>query len=263
MTMAHTLKYGAAELKRFYNPNLRTAFIVSIVFHLLLLSIPFLISAVAADTKKVAPVGKMKLTNLPPPPPPDNATPPPPPPMIPPNLQTGGTGNGGVAARAGVPIAVPDALITPEMQKFATTDVISVATPEGGDGTGFSIGDGDGLGAPQIDVSKTEVKEKEEAKDPYEFVPVEKEPSYDESDLQRRVKYPEIAKRNGITGRVTVRVYVSKTGKAEKCIIEQSDNKILEEEARRAVLETVFTPAIQNGNPIGLWMSIPVNFQLN
>ncbi len=265
MSVTEALSLGAFELRRVYNRNLGIAFGVAVGLHLLLVGMYMfgLNIGKAGDSTKKAPIStSVTLTNIDAPPPAEDIPPPPPPPMIPPELMSASGGGGGVAARAGAPIPVPDALITPDMQDFATTEEISVAVPEGGDGTGFGIGDGDGLGAIEIE-TPVQVEQKEKEPDMFEFVPVEKEPGFDLGALQRRVKYPPIARDNGIEGQVVVRVLIDKTGRPVKSAVQHSDNKLLEQAAVEAVMNTTFTPAIQNQNPVQLWISIPVTFQLN
>jgi protein TonB len=264
MSIPEALRYGAAELKKVYNRNLGMALGISVGIHLALIGLYiFGLNIGKADSEgKAAPVSKVKLTTLAPPPV-EDATPPPPPPMIPPQLQTGG-GGGGVASRAGTPVAVPDALLDPQVQDFATTAEIPVATPEGGDGTGFGPKtDGDGLGDP-INVDKpVQVKDVEKLPDMDEFVAVEEMPKWDQGELQRRIKYPEIARRNNIEGTVVVRALVDKHGSVVQTHIDKSDNQVLSDAAIDAVKATPFTPAIQNGTSVPVWVQIPVTFRLN
>lgn len=74
---------------------------------------------------------------------------------------------------------------------------------------GFGIGEGTVI-APDTRVQK------EQEPDPDEFVFVEKEPTFDYADLQRRVQYPEIARRAGIEGKVIVKVLVARDGKPKR-----------------------------------------------
>ncbi|MBL7999426.1 MAG: energy transducer TonB [Candidatus Kapabacteria bacterium] len=202
--------------------------------------------------KKNIPVVKLKLTDLPPPPSnaPDVAPPPPPS-----NVQAAS----GPAAVAGNPVPVPETMLAPDAKDFANVNEIARATSTGGDGTdngGFAPGDGVGV----IDNSAQVTKEEEP--DPGEFVAVEKEPAVDIADVQRRVVYPEMAKRAGIEGTVSVRVLVGKNGKPIKYIIDQAVSDALDQAAAKAVMECVFTPAIQNGSPIDCWVNVPVKFKL-
>jgi protein TonB len=265
MSIQEKVRYGAAELKAVYNRNLGIAFGIAIVFHALLIGLYiFGINIGKADDEERNRIGinKTKLINIAPPPEPPQNAPPPPPPMIPPELMSGGGDGGGVAARAGNPIPVPDAIIAPDVKDFATTTEISVATPEGGTGGGFGPSDGtEGLGSVDLPQS-VDVRNKEEEPSPDEFVALETYPTTDMADLQRRVVYPEIARKMGIEGKVTVNVLIGKDGRPIKFKIADSDNKILEDAAAKAVMQSVFTPGIQNGQPVVVWQSVPVNFKL-
>jgi periplasmic protein TonB len=265
MSIRETIRYGAAELKSVYNRNLAIALGISVIIHLFLVFLYIFVRiGSAAAVGKAAPVAKIKLTNLAPPPPPTDAAPPPPPPMVPPELQnmqtTGGTG---LAVRAGTPIAVPDALVAPDAGDFATKDVMSAAGSKAGDGNLPTFDpaalDNKGDQGPQ----RHEKFDTEEDPDPYAFNGgVEVMPSYSDEDLMRRVKYPEIARRNGIEGRVIVRALIGKDGKVEKTLIDEGSNKALEEAAVAAVKETIFTSAKQNNAPVKVWIQIPVLFSL-
>ncbi len=171
------------------------------------------------------------------------------------------TGTGGTPDRAGEPIPVPDALISPELPEFATVKNIGVAFPNHGDSTGSPVEPSGGISVKSEDPITITAKSKEP--DMFEFVPVEKEPGFDMAALQGRLRYPAIARDNNIEGQVVVRVLVDKTGHPVKFAVQHSDNKLLEKAAAEAVMNTTFTPAIQNQNPVQLWISIPVTFQLN
>jgi TonB family protein len=97
---------------------------------------------------------------------------------------------------------------------------------------------------------------------PDDFIAVEVEPYIDLAELQKRVVYSEMAIRAGVQGKVIVRVLVGKDGKPLKSIVEYSQNELLNESAVKAVMSSIFTPARQNGNPVALWVSIPINFRL-
>ncbi len=237
------LHYGAQELKAYIPRATQRGFIAALLILLFLLGgYSIFLVASSAGLKKGPPINKMKLTNIPPPPTQTEAAPPPPPTTAP-----------GPAARAGTPVPVPDALIAPDVKDFANVDEISRASTTGGDGNdqGFL-----GL-ASDVD---TEVREDEP--NAYDFVPVEKEPYIDIKDLQRKVVYPDLAKRAGIEGKVNIRVLVGKNGVPKKHIVESTDSDLLNDAAIKAVMSSVFTPAIQNNQPIDCWVSIPIVFRL-
>ena len=247
--------YGASELKGFIRRYTLRGVLITIAL-LILFFVIFLITnkmQEAADrAPKVAPVTRVTLENLPPPPTDalDNVPPPPTQQII----------NTGPAARAGTPVPVPDAQISPDLQDFATMDVMSRASAAGGDGTdigGFAANIDFDAKAPV----KVEIKEREP--EPDEFIAVEKEPGVDLAKLQGIVKYPDVARRAGVEGTVIVRVLVDRNGRATRTLIEYSDNQLLNSGAIEAVNQYgQFTPAIQNGQPISCWVSIPIRFRL-
>ena len=234
-------RYGAAELKQYIPQATFRGFTVAMASLTIIVGgyAGFLASSSATKVKGPA-INKMKLTQLPPPPAQAELAPPP-------------TTAPGPASRAGTPVPVPDALIAPDVKDFANVDEISRASVTGGDGddTGFL-----GL-ASDVD---TEVRDDEP--DAYEFMPVDKEPYIDLAELQKRIVYPEIARRAGIEGSVSIRVLVDKKGLPKKYIIEATDSDLLNKAAIDAVMSSRFTPAIQGNQPLDCWISIPINFRM-
>lgn len=251
-------KYGAQELKKTISDNTIRAWIMVTAALLLLLLFRWVYETVLRDWLFKEPdvvevvVTRAMLDVLAPPPSNTNEPPPPPPPT---NTMMGASGP---ATRAGTPVAVPDALIAPDAKDFANIDELARASAKGGDGEdqgGFMDGAFDG-GGQGLKV------EKEEIPDPDDFVAYEVEPEIDYSGLQRSIIYPDMAKRNNIEGTVTVRVLVGKDGRPMKVQVLDGVNKLLDNEAIRAVQAATFTPAKQNGVPVAAWMAIPVVFKL-
>jgi protein TonB len=198
-------------------------------------------------------LGITELTDLnEPPPQEDMAAPPPPPPQV--MIQ------GGPPQRAGTPIPIPDAEIAPDLKEFASMDVMSRASAEGGDGIdlgGFS--DKIKFADKDLDVKVRE----QELPSPDDFIPVEKQPGVDIGKLQKLVEYPDLARRSGVEGRVIVKVLVDKTGEIIKRKIEYSDSQLLDQAALDAINKYGrFTPAIQNKEPVACWLSVPITFKL-
>ncbi|RPI68843.1 MAG: energy transducer TonB [Ignavibacteriae bacterium] len=248
-----TLRYGASEFKAVIERNTKRAFYFTMSLLLLLALFSFTYRLLESwffpppNVVKVK-VARVSLDALPPPPSDAEAPPPPPPTAIPPAS--------GPAARAGTPVAVPDAMIAEDAKDFANIDEINRASAIGGDGQDFG-GFSDNIGVSDVNISA-----REEDPDIDEFIAVEKEPDFDYADIQKRVKYPDIARRNGIEGTVVVGALVGKDGRVEKTQIIDSDNELLNKNAVDAVRETVFTPAIQNGNPVRTWVRIPIVYKL-
>lgn len=250
------LKYGATELKEIIKRNTVRAFVYMTASLLLLLLLRFVVGILMPILFPAPEIVQVKLVRASldalPPPPSDANEPPPPPPPAETSLPAG------PAARAGTPVPVPDALLAPDAKDFANVDEINRASAIGGSGVdngGFADNIGDYGG-------NVNITEREEVPDVDEFVAVEKEPQFDYADLKRRVVYPDMARRAGIEGKVQVAALIGKDGRVVEIRIIETDNNILNDAAVKAVRETPFTPAIQNGNPVITWVRIPIVFEL-
>ena len=102
-------------------------------------------------------------------------------------------------------------------------------------------------------------KEKEADPDSSKFTPVEKEPA---PITFVKPVYPELAVKSGITGIVILRVLVSKEGKPVRVVVFKADNEMFIEPAKKAAMETIFSPAILAGKPIACWLNMPYKFSL-
>ncbi len=107
-------------------------------------------------------------------------------------------------------------------------------------------------------------EEKEEETQPTFFVVVEEmpEPIGGIEGIQKRIKYPEIAKRAGVTGRVYVKAYVDENGTVAKVELIKGIGAGCDEAAMKAVKETKFKPGKQRGKPVKVQVIIPVYFKL-
>ncbi|HKJ70016.1 MAG TPA: M56 family metallopeptidase, partial [bacterium] len=82
--------------------------------------------------------------------------------------------------------------------------------------------------------------------------------------LQEAIQYPEVAKQAGVEGTVIVRTFIDKTGTVgEIKVIKGVPKTGLNDAAVEAVRQTRWTPATQNGTPVGIWYSIPIAFRLD
>ncbi len=249
--------YGAREIKELIRKYTWRAFIVTNSIFLALF-FSFFIYTQVADIEKtdlVAPIAFSSIDIIDlnePPPQEDMAAPPPPPPQV--------MVQGGPPQRAGTPIPIPDAEIAPDLKEFASMDVMSRASAEGGDGIdlgGFS--DKIKFADKDLDVKARD----QELPSPDDFIPVEKQPGVDIGKLQKLVEYPDLARRSGVEGRVIVKVLVDKSGEIIKRKIEYSDSQLLDQAALDAINKYGrFTPAIQNKEPVACWLSVPITFKL-
>lgn len=81
-------------------------------------------------------------------------------------------------------------------------------------------------------------------------------------NIQSLIVYPEVAKRSGLEGKVIASVYIGADGRAEKVIIEKSDNEIFNRSAEEALLRARFTPARQDKTPVAVWWTVPISYKL-
>jgi len=106
------------------------------------------------------------------------------------------------------------------------------------------------------------VEEEEVA--PQFFVAVEEmpEPIGGIEAIQKRIIYPEIAKRAGVQGRVFVKAFVDENGNVIKAEIIKGIGAGCDEAAIKAVMATKFKPGRQRGKPVKVQVSIPILFKL-
>lgn len=74
--------------------------------------------------------------------------------------------------------------------------------------------------------------------------------------------YPDMAREAGIDGFVALRVLVGRDGRVKDVHVDRSV-PMLDEAAIVAVRRWVFTPALANGQPVAVWVAVPVHFSLH
>lgn len=97
---------------------------------------------------------------------------------------------------------------------------------------------------------------------PSEFVPTEKLPEIISAPAP---EYPELARNAGVTGTVLVQFLVKKNGDiGEVKVIKATPAGLgFEDAAVKAVKTWKMKPAINNGQPVAIWITQPVRFKLN
>lgn len=235
--------YGALELKRSYQHNLLTGILIASFVHLAALG-----SVIAVQMLQVAGPTTTTTTNLPPVvisvfDPPPSLT------REPKLVRTDPT----VAPpTVGIPIPYPDEEVVEEVHFATKHDILemSVADLPGGE-TGFS-GVFDSIVIDQSGLFP----------EPGQFVAFQEPPL-----LVHAVPavYPEIAQLTGREGSVTVYALVGKDGTVLKtAIAKPSGSKLgFDEAAIEAVSQYRFRPALQNGNPVVVWVSQRIEFELD
>jgi protein TonB len=234
-------QYGRHELKKSFQRNYVRGLIIAIGLYGIAIGSYYGAQYIGEDDDAIptVTVRMIKYSDLGPPPS-ISAAPPPP--------SVGVTTS--VKPTVGIPVPVPDAEVNPE-QTLATQAELSAMPSPAAEQTG------DAGGNLQIQQDITIAPEDEPAMDA--FVPVEKEPQ-----VVKRVvpKYPDMAIRAGLEGTVWVKILVDKDGRAKKAVVIKSTAELFNDDAVKAALEFVFTPAVMNNGPVKVWVSIPFRFQL-
>ena len=239
-------RYGAFELKWLVGPNLVKGFIVSVLLHGVVAASPVIMQLFKGDE-----------------PPPDRIF------VIDPSQiqarlrqKRGETPEQVQIARpkiappkAAVPIPVEEEQVTEEpelmMSQAELAQAFDAQAAEEGEldipaGSEIVIG-----GMADEDIPGSEV-----------FIPFEVPPQ-PLPDFSPQPEFPELARQAGMAGKVIVQVYVDKRGEVKKWKIMKADPAGLgfEEEVEKVIKKWKFTPAIQQGNPVGVWVAVPFNFK--
>jgi len=82
------------------------------------------------------------------------------------------------------------------------------------------------------------------------------------AELQQKVRYPEMARKAGIEGRVIIQFIVNEQGNVENPRVVRGIGGGCDEEALRAVKQAKFRPGRQRGQPVRVQYSLPVVFKL-
>lgn len=99
--------------------------------------------------------------------------------------------------------------------------------------------------------------------DPDELIPFAHQPVFSNAELQRHITYPEQARRRGIEGAAVIMAFIGTGGKVEEMVVEASDHPSFTAAVKDAIDATKFIPATGNdGKPVGIWVTIPIHFNL-
>lgn len=98
---------------------------------------------------------------------------------------------------------------------------------------------------------------------PNDFVMLEKEPApVNMDEIKKLIGYPPMAKEAEIEGKVVLRVQVDTHGDYVKHVVIKDPHPILTAEVVKSLKHLKFTPGIQSGKPIKVWVTIPFDFKL-
>jgi protein TonB len=237
-------EYGAYQIRKKYEKRIVSALLYTIGGIVLIIAVPVimrLISGLEIGKKQVV----SEEVNLAEPPPIDKATPPPPPVIPPPPVvQT---------IKFTPPKVVKEDVQEPPPTQEEMKDVqISTETHEGEKTVDLPPEN------PVVDVDEGKV-----------FTIVEEMPTFPGGEeklleyLQKNIKYPPVARENGIMGVVYVTFVVDKDGKIKDAKTLRGIGGGCDEEALR-VIKTMpqWKPGKQNGRAVQVQYNVPVRFSL-
>ena len=251
--------YGATELKKTYQKYVTRGLIGALIVHFLTIgtyAFANYLNKLSEENQKQNQQRIINVTDLEPPPSAtDEDEPPPPkieePPVAPPKDLT---------ALTPEPVAKEKA----EEQTIKTQEELEqIKSPvtNTGDTGKFTYTGKTNIEEKKIE-EKIEKKEKVEEKSTYQSFEVEKPPEcVNLGQVKASMRYPEIAKEGGIEGRVTVKVLVGESGNVIK-VGSISGDGVFHDEVREKAMDLQFTPGLQNGKPVKVWVSVPFNFKL-
>lgn len=240
-------EYGAYVIRTGYTKTASRALIASLSFFALMISLPVIVQLISGIDMGKADTSVEVLVELKEPPPIDkNEPPPPPPPPPPPTIET---------VKFTPPVVVDREILDeePPVQEVLNETNVGVVTQEG-------------------DENATELPPEEPFVDPDAgklFTWVEEMPSFPGGEeqmyefLRKNIKYPPLARENGITGKVFMSFIVDPDGDIREVKVLRGIGAGCDEEATRVVKAMPkFKPGKQNGRAVTVQFTMPINFTL-
>lgn len=237
----HAIRFspiGAFELKRTYQRNMSLGIISILVLFALIIGTVALIRALTHEDIDNAPMIVIKsISDLGPPPS-----------LAKKQMQVRVSQEIAPPSFA-LPEAVPDEEVVEDFVIVSQDELAEITSPV--------LGDGDGVGGNVV----VDIPMEDYIPPPDKFIAVEQQP---QPLKLEQPKYPEMAQKAGIEGEVYVKVYVDKNGDVLKAIVlkDSGANVGFEEAAIAAALKGKWKPAMQNKQPVGVWVAYPIKFSL-
>ena len=245
-------EYGAYYLRQIYHKHIVKSVITAFIFFVLFVSSPLIYNYIKGKVGDANKVKVVEYTTLAEPPPIDKNQPPPPPVEPPPPLKS--------TVKFTPPVIKPDEEVTdappPAVEELKEADPGTKTVEGNSNGVDASLLDGNG-------------KEAIDEGPPPILTIVEKMPVFPGGEqelfnyLNKNIKYPAIARENGIQGRVFVTFVVDAEGKVKDAKILRGLGSGLDDEALRVVRNMpAWKPGMQNGRVVQVQYNLPIVFTL-
>ena len=247
--------YGAYDLRKANPRNTNRALALGIVFFVLVISLKTIINMIDGFIPKADEKVKMTDVILQPPPPEEQKKVPPPPPPEPPKPKTD-------------MLKFPPLVVKPDVEVKddpPTQEELKVADP------GPKDQKGDPNAEIRIDepVGNSDIKQVTEDDGNKIFVSVESSPEFPGGAaaftkyLEKNIKYPGVDRENNIQGKVYIQFVVEKDGSLTDISATRGPSATLKEEAIRILSKSPkWKAGIQNGRPVRVQYTVPINFTL-
>ncbi len=252
-------EYGAFQLRKLYDKHMTRGIIIGAVMFILLFSTPNILNLIKGFMPKVEDELVMREVTLAEPPPIDPKKPPPPPPpeVIPPPIKD--------QIKFVPPVVKKDEEVKEEEPPPPTIEEIKdkeIATET-------KEGDEDGVDESLLEPEPAPAVIEEAPREEEPFTYVEQMPSFPDGTeamykyIYDKIKYPAIARENGISGQVIVQFVVSKEGDIQKAKVVRGIGGGCNEEALRVVNGMPnWKPGKHNGRAVPVTFTLPIKFVL-
>lgn len=251
------MKYGAPELKQLYQKYVTRGLVIAVVAHLLLIGTyvgAMYMEKVRADEKKAADERVFNIEDLDMPPPIDDE--------IPPEIKDVALKD--LASLVPEPVAKKE--VTEEIKLKTQKELEEVKLPVASVGTDDPSKVDPNANVGKIEEKKVEAKvekKEEKKKEVFQQFEVEKAPvAINLGSVKGSMRYPEIARQSGMEGRVVAKVLVGTDGSVIK-VGGISGPEVFHDEVADKVMNLQFSPALQGGQTVKCWVSVPFSFTLN
>lgn len=251
------MKYGAPELKKLYQKYVTRGLVIAVLAHGLLIGSyvgAMYMEREKANEEKALQDKVFNINDLDMPPPIDEV-----PIEAPKDLALKD-----LSALAPEPVAKK--LVTEEVKLKSQKELEEVKLPVASTGTDDPSKVNPNAVVGKIEEKKVEEKvekKEEKKKEVFQQFEVEKAPvAVNLGSVKGSMRYPEIARQSGIEGRVVAKVLVGTDGSVIK-VGGISGPEVFHDEVADKVMNLQFDPAMQGGQKVKCWVSVPFSFTLS
>lgn len=264
--------YGAYLLRNLYPKNVSKAMITGSILFVLFVCIPLIASKLSSLLPEKDELVEVNVELMQPPPIDETKPPPPPPPPPvepPPPVKP--------TVKYVPPKIVKDEEVKEEEPPPPTIDDLKEADPDKktqeGNKSGVDMSqvedDGKGKEPPPPPAAEPEPPKPAVDDNVYNMAVIEQQPSFPDGEaalfkyLGENIKYPTMARENGIEGKVYIEFVIDKDGSVTNAVVKRGIGGGCNEEALRVVNSMPrWKPGRQQGNPVKVKYTLPVSFKL-